>query len=230
MIGASAIATAGSRLRVLGNWTRARTGRHHRLATLSFAGAALVGAVQLLPWRVGVVRGTSMTPTFQPGDVFVYSQALLPAGPLRRGDVVVLRHNGETWIKRVYAAEGDRFWAYYESDGETTYHLPILAKERLRFDRLAARVRAGKHSRARVFRMTMPPGKLFVMGDSAVSEDSRTLGAFDADEVIGRVVAAPGRQIGRAPLRQELSWLTPAPHPASASKPRKTPQVATARV
>jgi len=213
---------------------RAMTGawlaRHRRLVVLSLAGATLVGAVQLLPWRVGVVRGTSMSPTFEPGDVFLYTQSSLPTGPLQRGDVVVLHHNGETLIKRVYAAGGDRFWAYFESDGETTYHLPIVASQRDRFDRLAARVRAGKRTRARVFQMVMPPEKIFVMGDSAVSEDSRTLGALDASEVVGRVVAAPGRTIGPAPTRQELSWLGPAQPPIRASKRGKSPQLLTAPV
>lgn len=197
-------------------------GRGRRLRKLACFGLGLVGAIQFLPWRVGVVQGASMAPTFEPGDVFVYSRPVLPVGPLRRGDVVILRHQGETWIKRVYAAGGDSFWNYYENDGEVRYHLPILASERERFDRLAVRVNSGKATTARVFKMRIPAGKVFVMGDSSVSEDSRTLGAFDADEVVGRVVAVPGRELSSIPAEGwGLSWVTPAKHAQAVKKSEK---------
>lgn len=163
------------------------------------------------------MRGESMTPTFEPGDLFVYSRTDPPELTLRRGDVVVLRHNGETWIKRIYAAGGDRFWAYFEDDGDAQYHYPIPATELERFRRLARRVEAGKLCRARVMQMTIPAGQLFVMGDSEMSVDSRTLGPMAAAEVVGRVVAAPGRQVEREPRQLEFSWL--APQPQRSEKP-----------
>jgi signal peptidase I len=179
------------------------------VATLAGVGIGLIAAVALLPWRVGVVRGASMTPTFEPGDLFVYARTPAPERTLHRGDVVVLRHNGETWIKRIYATGGDRFWAYFEDDGDALYHYPIPASELARFRFLARRIQAGKLCRARVMLMTIPPGQLFVMGDSEISEDSRTLGPMAADDVVGRVVAAPGRQVERDPSQLEFSWLTP---------------------
>lgn len=180
-----------------------------RSATLVLLGLSLAGVVQLLPWRVGVVDGSSMTPTFRSGDLFLYTRSPASTSHLRRGDVVVLQHNGETWIKRVYAAGGDRFWAYCEDDGESKYHVPIAATQLGRFRRLADRVRAGKFTKAQVRFLTIPPGQLFIMGDSAVSDDSRTLGLLSAEDVIGRVIASPGRRVDRMPGRLELSWLTP---------------------
>lgn len=180
-----------------------------RSATLTLLGLSLAGVVQLLPWRVGVVDGSSMAPTFRSGDLFLYARAPASASHLRRGDVVVLRHNGETWIKRVYATGGDRFWAYCDDDGESSYRFPIAVTQLDRFRRLARRVQAGKVIKAQVRFLTIPPGQLFVMGDSAVSDDSRTLGLLSAQDVIGRVIASPGRRVDRIPGRLELSWRAP---------------------
>lgn len=70
-------------------------------------------------------------------------------------------------------------------------HYPIAARGR--FTILARRVPAGHVTRAQVVQVTLPPDAIFLLGDSAVSEDSRVHGPFDAAEIVGRVIAVPGR-------------------------------------
>jgi signal peptidase I len=133
---------------------------------------AAAGAVVLLRRRFAVVTvvGPSMRPAFTAGDRVLVHRAR-PA-KLHRGQVVVVEHpslagrrpprrvSKAGWmIKRVAALPGD----------------PALS------DHLPADVVKGS---ARV-----PPGKLVVLGDNAaVSHDSRQLGYFASDQILGIVV------------------------------------------
>jgi hypothetical protein len=57
-------------------------------------------------------------------------------------------------------------------------------------------------SDVRVTRVRVPPGCVFVVGDGSVSLDSRQLGPFTADEILGRVIELPGQHFGPIP-----SWV-----------------------
>lgn len=137
--------------------------------------AVAAGAVLLLRRRFAVVTvvGPSMRPAFTAGDRVLVHRARL--AKLHRGQVVVVEHpslagrrrprtsrrvSDAGWmIKRVAALPGD----------------PALS------DHLPADVAKGS---ARV-----PPGKLVVLGDNAaVSHDSRQLGYFASDQILGIVV------------------------------------------
>jgi signal peptidase I len=137
--------------------------------------AAAAGAVLLLRRRFAVVTvvGPSMWPAFTAGDRVLVHRARL--AKLRRGQVIVVEHpslagrrqpgtsrrvSGEAWmIKRVAALPGD----------------PALS------DHLPADV---VKASARV-----PVGKLVVLGDNAaVSHDSRQLGYFASDQLLGIVL------------------------------------------
>lgn len=148
------------------------------LSWLVIAVAAVTAAavaVVLLRRRFAVVTvvGPSMRPALTTGDRVLVHRARLPR--LRRGQVVVVEHpsqagkrqahrprrvSGEAWmIKRVAALPGD----------------PALS------DHLPADVVKGS---ARV-----PAGKLVVLGDNAaISHDSRQLGYFASDQLLGIVV------------------------------------------
>ncbi|GAA0383176.1 S26 family signal peptidase [Microbispora corallina] len=116
------------------------------------------------------VAGTSMVPTYQPGD-----RVLLRRGgrvALRRGQVVVFRRvqpdgarssgrdlRGTEWlIKRIAATPGDGVPA-----------------------EVAARVQAGPDD-------VVPAGRLVVLGDGPISRDSRHWGYLPVNEVLGVVV------------------------------------------
>jgi signal peptidase I len=149
------------------------------LASLVAAALAVAVAVDLLRRRflvVVVVDGQSMTPAYHPGDRVLVARARL-GRRVRPGRVVVVeepdrehgwdrlpppdgRVDGRRWyIKRVVAVPGD----------------PVPAQ-------VAGAVGASSAD-ARV-----PDGRIVVLGDNADSEDSRTLGYFPLDRVLGVVV------------------------------------------
>lgn len=112
------------------------------------------------------VRGTSMFPTYRPGDRVLVRRA----ASLRRGEVVVLESrrsgrwrtgplpgpaSGDWLIKRVAALPGDT--------------VPVDCDD----------VRAGE---------IVPPGMIIVLGDGERSADSRHWGPVPMDRVLGRVV------------------------------------------
>ncbi len=113
-----------------------------------------------LNFRIVVVNGPSMEPTYRNGDRLLMTTAYWLFGPIKRGDVVVIiRPNGDLLIKRVVAMAGepipDRYWS------------PLVYM-------MGGRV---------------PEGHIFVVGDNlARSEDSRHLGAIPLSWVQGKIV------------------------------------------
>lgn len=135
--------------------------------------ALLAGLVLRRRFTAVTVTGDSMMPALAPGDRVLVRQVRL--GQLRRGQVVVMEMPGlagdrarplhsparhrEWAIKRVAAVPGDPRPAYCQPE---TADPP----ERL-----------------------VPPGKLVVIGDNAAwSQDSRQLGYFPGDRLLGVVL------------------------------------------
>ena len=59
-----------------------------------------------------------MTPTLQDGQwLLLDTQDYKLTGGPERGDIVVLRHNGERWIKRLVGLPGDRIQIEYREYG-----------------------------------------------------------------------------------------------------------------
>ncbi|MFN7018205.1 MAG: signal peptidase I [Fimbriimonadales bacterium] len=134
----------------------ARTTRSLILLTL-FGLLALFFA---LNFRVVVVSGPSMEPTYKSGDRLLMTTAYWLFGPIQKGDVVVIvRPTGELLIKRVVALEGEPIPSNYWS--------PLVYM-------MGGRV---------------PEGHIFVIGDNLErSEDSRQLGAIPLSYVQGKIV------------------------------------------
>jgi len=114
---------------------------------------------------VATVRGLSMVPTFRHGDRVLARRR----GAISVGDVVVVEPpaagGSKLLIKRVFAVPGDPV------PGEL---FPALMD-------VAERV--------------VPPGRLVLLGDNEpLSDDSRRLGYFEVDRVLGVVLRKlPGR-------------------------------------
>lgn len=167
-------------------------GMRRRLAVLLTAGTALLAAAVLSPLRVGVVRGHSMMPTLTPGQPFVFTRTTRSEPPLQRGDVVVVRLGGQVCVKRVLARGGESFWALgtrfdtLEQCRLLQVNTPVTPWLR-RFPVLEGR------------KVRVPPGHLFVIGDSNESEDSRRLGPVPVQRVMGRVLV-PSRGNGGGSL------------------------------
>lgn len=110
------------------------------------------------------IKGESMEPTLQPGDRLLISKAYWLVGDIVQNDIAVFRNpeGGEPLIKRVIGLGGD----------------PInfeVAPTSWSLQRGEYRV---------------PEGMYYAVGDNRpVSEDSRNLGPFDTQSVIGKVVA-----------------------------------------
>lgn len=173
--------------------------RRSPLKTLIAAGAGLIGLALLLPWHLGRVQGHSMTPTFQPGSLFLYERGNLRPEQLQPGDIVVLRHAGELWIKRVYARAGDPVHFWHEHDGTMDHHIPIEAADLPRYERLAGWIRRHGSTRVELIQQRIPSDHVFVLGDGPTSVDSRTLGPIPTSQIVGRVLPLPGQNLEKQP-------------------------------
>jgi signal peptidase I len=125
-----------------------------------------------------------MEPTLHPGGVYVLDRGYYRSHPLVRGDVVVLRVDGENLIKRIYALPGDQLTLLRYDDGSGSRILEPGEAPRLL--QLQAR---GKLAGSRVGSLTIPPGYCYVLGDnSSVSLDSRDFGPVPIDNIVGRAL------------------------------------------
>lgn len=110
------------------------------------------------------VKGPSMEPTFYERDHVLVSKAYWLVGPLKRGDIVVIKSEdkaGEYYIKRVNRLPGETV---------DFYNLPQDYS-----------LTNGE--------FVVPDGQYYVLGDNRpVSEDSRVWGPVDVGEIIGKVI------------------------------------------
>jgi signal peptidase I len=149
--------------------------------------AALAGSLLsalALPLRPTVVLGDSMEPTLRSGGCYVLNTAYYRHHAIRKGDIVIFRHRGETCAKRIYALPGQRvrMLRYDDNIGneivESWEAEPLLRlyRKHLLPDRQLEDV-------------VVPPGYCFVVGDNRpVSYDSRSFGCIPMREILGRVM------------------------------------------
>jgi signal peptidase I len=146
--------------------------------------AAVVTIRTATPLTTTMVVGHSMEPTLRPGELYVLDRGYYRTHPLIRGDVVVLRHNGETLIKRVCGLPGDRLRLVRYMDGSGCDLLSSVVADQLRRSQSVGRL-----IDARMFSLTVPPGHCFVVGDNTqVSYDSREFGPVPISDIIGRAI------------------------------------------
>lgn len=79
------------------------------LPTPVLLGLALLVCLALLQrqYRLTVVIGESMSPTFRSGDLMIVDRLAYREGSPRRGDVVVATHRDDTIVKRVVGLPGE---------------------------------------------------------------------------------------------------------------------------
>jgi len=153
-----------------------------RRRTVVFACMCLFISLSAAPVRPGIVLGESMRPQFHTGQIFLVSRAAAP-GSVHRGDVVLAKVDGQSYLKRVYAVGGETVWVMQCGDGTSDYVLP------------KARVNKAREAAARypglgyVLELEVPPGHVFLLGDARQnSYDSRHFGPVPVETIRGKVV------------------------------------------
>jgi signal peptidase I len=182
--------------------------RHYLINGLALS--VLLGVWGLSPCRVGVVMGHSMDPTLHSGQLIAIERNYYQTHAPRPGEIVVFRHGGMTYVKRVYAAQGETIFLL--ADGEPGARTFIQPVRRAQVERVRAAMR--RHSQLTVRRLRIPAGCFYALGDSLNNSiDSRELGPIGNEELIGRVQPFFG-----APPPPDLEVAIPhvRPHPCRA--------------
>jgi signal peptidase I len=129
-----------------------------------------------------------MSPTYRNGQLYVFDRSYYRTHPVKRGDVVVLRHGGNSYIKRVLAGPGDSVYLL-QTPGHIQQDLVMdfqLAKLRRVVSRPVYR------DMQRLARKVVPAGHCLVVGDHLqTSVDSRHFGVIPLGEIIGRAAGDP---------------------------------------
>jgi len=145
-------------------------------------GLLLLAVYALAPIQFGIVLGNSMAPTLKHGEAYWLDRTYYQDHPVRRGDVVVFRKNGKTWMKRVVGAPGDSLYLLRAESQVQDDLIMDYQLERLR----SVRYRPW-HVQHEVVELRVPAGCCYVVGDNLeASEDSRRFGVIRNRDIVGR--------------------------------------------
>ena len=148
--------------------------------------AVIIAAIILAFFKPIIVQQDSMQPNFYSGDYLITSrQAYRLFGQPERGDVIVFKSHlydekgkQKNLIKRIIGLPGDTVEI---KNGDVYINGELLQEEYVAEQGLSGEMEA----------VTVPEGRLFVMGDNRrVSQDSRSpeVGTIEMDSIVGKVV------------------------------------------
>jgi signal peptidase I len=141
--------------------------------------------------RPVIILGSSMEPTLHSGQLALLGRGYYRTHPIERGDVVVFRWKGDTYVKRVYALGGEQVKMVC-IQGYCMPLSPELAPKAARLGR--------RFPRFQLRRLRVPPRSVFVVGDCrSASIDSRSLGPIPAAAILGRVQSLSGSPLPERP-------------------------------
>jgi signal peptidase I len=145
----------------------------HTKYLLKFGGLALlVGGMFAQPYRVVVVQGNSMVPTYSDKSIHL---ARRTQSDLYRGEVIVVQSPVGTLVKRVAYLPGD------------TIDQVKMGSTWVDAVNLYVKPRRSAHLQVRTY--TVLPGQVYVLGDNrSRSVDSSTFGTIDINDVWGPLV------------------------------------------
>ena len=131
-------------------------------------------------YRMGVVHGNSMNPTYENGQVVLVRRRTWGNTALRQNDVVLLRVGRDIIIKRIYRLPGQPLGSSFFYDERSAYAGGVADY----YEQLAT---PGAEPR-----LVVPDGYIVVIGDNlGGSEDSRVFGPVAIRDVLGVVVNSP---------------------------------------
>ena len=138
-----------------------------------------------------VVKGTSMMPTYEDGDIVLVNKIGKKISGIERFDVIVLEApNGETYIKRVIGLPGDHIayendTLYINDEANEEAYLDVYKKQLLDNSPLTEDFTL----QSATDYSTIPEGYLFVLGDNRRNSlDSRyaSVGLVPMEKVFGK--------------------------------------------
>lgn len=155
--------------------------RCHSILFAALGAAVLTGVA--VPLRPTVVLGHSMTPTMRSGGFYLLDTRYYRHHPLKCGDIVVFRYQGETLTKRIYALPGQHVLLLRYDDNvgnQIVEPWEVAGLRRLQ--------RAHLFAQRHLEELTVPRGQCFVLGDNPMlSCDSRTFGCISINTILGRI-------------------------------------------
>ncbi len=153
---------------------------------LIFIGVFLVVVLLFVTtFRMAVVHGQSMSPTYESGRVVLVRREVGSAAHLHHGDIVLLRKDRDVIIKRVFRLPGE------EMDDSFPYPAEYVRRGGLAdyYEQVPA---GGNSANPIPPKLFVPKGFLVVIGDNlSVSEDSRIFGPVPVRDILGVVVGGP---------------------------------------
>ena len=124
------------------------------------------------------VVGDSMSPTLENGNILLLSKGLITGGKYNRFDIVVIKYNEETIIKRVIGLPGEKI----EYIDNTLYVDGEIVKEDFSHDSTS------DFSISELGNDKVPDDSYLVLGDNrGISLDSRRIGFIKKEDISGKV-------------------------------------------
>ncbi len=142
------------------------------------------------------VEGSSMYPTLEDGEFGFTNLLGLSIEGINRGDIVIVSHDNEYWVKRVIGMPGEKIKCQ-----DNVVYINGEALEEPYLDNAYAQdiEKQQKYFTSDFDEVTLKDDEYFVMGDNrVVSADSRIVGPFKRSQIVGKgvFVISPLDQIG----------------------------------
>ena len=150
--------------------------------------AAVAAIVATLIMPVLQISGSSMTPTFQEGEI-VFS---IKTKNLKPGDIIAFYHGNKILVKRVIAGAGS--WVNIAIDGDVYVNGELLEENYIQ-EKMLGETNI-------TYPYQVPDGSWFVLGDHReVSIDSRNseIGCIKQEDIVGKIIFRvwPLKRIGK---------------------------------
>lgn len=150
--------------------------------------AAVAALVATLIMPVLQISGSSMTPTFQEGEI-VFS---IKTKNLKPGDIIAFYHGNKILVKRVIAGAGS--WVNITIDGDVYVNGELLEENYIQ-EKMLGETNI-------TYPYQVPDGSWFVLGDHReVSIDSRNseIGCIKQEDIVGKIIFRvwPLKRIGK---------------------------------